>query len=370
VLWSYGLYRFDCALRTSAVLGIVGAGGVGQEIELSLKMLAYDEVAAWVLALFSLVALVDLASAAVRRRLRAAPSVFPASRRGMLGAGGLLVLAAAAMSMSLRILDLSPAALLAPGVLKKLGAFAAGLFPPDLSPALLRTLAPAAAETLAVSVLGTALAAVAGLALGAVAARRVHALSGAGAGPLRHAAGLGLAGLARAAMALGRTLPELLWALLFTFAVGLGPFAGALALAVHTAGVLGRLYAEALDEVPEGPVLALRTAGATPRTALALGVLPQALPQLAAYTLYRWEVNVRASAVLGVVGAGGLGRELYVALSLFDFRRAATLVLAILVLVVLVDVASGWLRARLTRGPRRVQSLSSPALRAAFSIEA
>jgi phosphonate transport system permease protein len=342
---------------------------VGQEIELSLRMLAYDEVAAWVLALLALVALVDLASAAVRRRLRASPSVFPASRREGARAAALAAAGVAAIAASLRVLDLSPAALVAPGVGRQLAAFARDLFPPDLSPPLLRALVPAAAQTLAMSVLGTALAAAAGLAIGAVAARRVHAIAAARTSAAARLGGWAATGLARGLLALGRTLPELLWALLFTFVVGLGPFAGALALAVHTAGVLGRLYAEALDEVPDGPLLALRAAGATPRAALVLGVMPQAWPQLAAYTLYRWEVNVRASAILGVVGAGGLGRELYVSLSLFDFQRAATLVLAILVLVILVDGASGWLRARLT-GAVPAHSLRSPALRAAASIEA
>jgi phosphonate transport system permease protein len=245
--------------------------------------------------------------------------------------------------------------------------FARRLWPPDLSAPLLRGLLPAAGETLAVSVLGTALAAAGGIVLGALAAPRLGTV-GAGRGERALAVGLRVvAVLSRALLALGRTLPELLWALLFTFAVGLGPFAGALALGVHTGGVLGRLYAEALEEVPEGPVLALRASGATPLAAAALGVLPQAWPQLVAYTLYRFEVNVRAAAVLGVVGAGGLGRDLYVALSLFQWSRASALVLALLVLVLAVDAASGWLRNRIV-APLPGQSRIMPAFRAAASI--
>ena len=160
----------------------------------------------------------------------------------------------------------------------------------------------------------------------------------------------GGARLARGAMNLGRWLPELVWALLFVLAVGLGPFAGALALGVHTGGVLGRLYAEVLEETPAGAVRALRPAGAGRLGAALFAVLPQAAPQLLAYTLYRWEVNVRASAVLGVVGAGGLGRELYVALSLFQGRRAAALILCILALGTAVDLLSRWLRGRLAGG--------------------
>lgn len=365
VLVSYTLYRFDCALRTSAVLGLVGAGGAGQQIELALKMLAYDEVAAWVIALFLLVGGVDVASGLARRGLRAAPSVFPRSRAGALGWAALGVAVAGATALSARLLDVSPSALLAPAARAGMAEFAARLWPPTLEPALLRSIVPAAAETLAIAVLGTALAAGGGLAIGALAAPRLAQVGAPRGGALRGAARSGVAALARAVLALGRTLPELLWALLFTFVVGLGPFAGALALGVHTGGVLGRLYAEALEEVPEGPVRALRAGGATPATAAALGVLPQALPQLTAYTLYRFEVNVRAAAVLGVVGAGGLGRDLWVALSLFQYGRAATLVLALLVLVLLVDAASGLVRRRLTRRGERVETAGGAPVSAA-----
>jgi phosphonate transport system permease protein len=116
--------------------------------------------------------------------------------------------------------------------------------------------------------------------------------------------------------------------------------------------VLGRLYAEALEEVPAGPAAALRAAGAGTVGLGLFAVLPQAWPQLVAYTLYRWEVNVRAAAILGVVGAGGLGQRLHVALSVFDHHRALTLVLAILALVLAVDALSAALRRRLPGAPR------------------
>jgi phosphonate transport system permease protein len=142
----------------------------------------------------------------------------------------------------------------------------------------------------------------------------------------------------------GRTLPEIVWALVFILAVGLGPFAGALALGAHTAGVLGRLYAEALEEVPREQIGAALGRGATRLQAFLHVVLPEAAPQLVAYTLYRWEVNVRASAVLGIVGAGGIGRMMYIALSLFLAHRALTLILSIVALVWAVEAASGALR--------------------------
>jgi phosphonate transport system permease protein len=160
-------------------------------------------------------------------------------------------------------------------------------------------------------------------------------------------------------MNFSRTLPELLWALAFVLAVGLGPFAGALSIGVHTAGVLGRLYVEAFEEVPAGPPSALRAAGASGAAQTLFGVLPQAFSQVVAFTLYRWEVNIRAAAVLGVVGAGGLGRILYVSLSVFDHGRTLSTLAVILALVLAGDAASTWLRGRY---------LSSPAPLAASSI--
>ena len=114
--------------------------------------------------------------------------------------------------------------------------------------------------------------------------------------------------------------------------------------------MLGRLYAEVLEEVPAAPVAALRAAGAGDAGATLFAVLPQAFPQLASYTLYRWEVNIRASAVLGVVGAGGLGELLHVSLGLFQEHRTLTLVLVVVALVTAVDLVSGALRRRLLEG--------------------
>ena len=347
VATSYVLYRFDCALRASAVLGLVGAGGVGVQLELSLKMLAYDEVAATILALLALVAAVDLLSALARARLRRGVG---SARAGLARTAAALAVAAGAVALSAVRLDLPLVDLLSAAPLRSLGAFAARSFPPDLDPAFLRRIGPAALETLAVSVLGTAIAAAFGLALAWTAARPAGTIPD-GAGPARRALRTALAWGARGTCNFLRTMPELLWALLLVLAVGLGPFAGALALGLHTAGVLGRLYGEALEEVAPEPSTALEGAGAGRAGAALFAVLPQAFPQLVAYTLYRWEVNVRASAVLGVVGAGGLGTLLQLSLGLFHVHRTLTLVLVIVALVVTVDLASGALRRRIVEGP-------------------
>lgn len=132
-------------------------------------------------------------------------------------------------------------------------------------------------------------------------------------------------------------------------AAGLGPFAGTLALALHTSGVLGRLFAESLENAPGEPARALVESGAAPALAFTYATPPLIAPQLIAYSLYRWEMNIRMATVLGFVGAGGLGQMLYYELSLLHEAQASSVIIAMLALVVLVDAASAWVRRRQMR---------------------
>jgi len=127
-------------------------------------------------------------------------------------------------------------------------------------------------------------------------------------------------------------------------AAGLGPFAGTLALALHTTGMLGRLFAEALENTPAAPAEALVSSGAPALATFLYGTLPLVAPQWLAYALYRWEMNIRMAAILGFVGAGGLGAQLYYSLSLFHEAEASTVILAMLMMAVVVDGVSAWLR--------------------------
>jgi len=144
-----------------------------------------------------------------------------------------------------------------------------------------------------------------------------------------------------------RGINELIFALIFVAAVGLGPFSGVLALSLHGAGMLGKFFAEAVEEADRGPVEALRATGASSVQVVVFGVLPQVLPSWIAATLYRLEVNLRAATVLGMVGAGGIGFELYSSLKLFQYQDTATCVLVILALVMGADYLSSRLRARI-----------------------
>lgn len=234
-------------------------------------------------------------------------------------------------------LDLQWAQFLSLDALRSMSRFVAEFFPPDTSPEFLQKVAIGAWETLAMSALGTGLAAVAGLAL-ALPASRLHE---------------GDAALARSPTRLLlnalRSIPELVWAALLLISAGLGPLAGTLALALHTAGVLGRLFAEAIENAPPGPGAALRAHGVGYGRVFLYATLPQVLPQLLSYTLYRWENNIRAAAVLGVVGAGGLGQLLAFHMGLFQMGKTATILGAMLLMVAVVDAASHDARRLMTR---------------------
>ncbi|SDU71180.1 phosphonate ABC transporter, permease protein PhnE [Pseudomonas mandelii] len=217
------------------------------------------------------------------------------------------------------------------GNLKQMAAYVQRFLSPDLSAGHLQAIGHGALETIAMSALGTLLAAVFGLLLALPAAGRFG-------WPLQSASRLVLNAL--------RAVPELVWAALMVLAAGLGPNAGTLALALHTTGVLGRLFAEALENTPPEPADAIRLEGGNAISAFCYGTLPNLLPQLLAYILYRWENNIRMASVLGFVGAGGLGQMLYVSLSLFQEAQASTVILAMLLLVIAVDSLSSWSRQR------------------------
>jgi phosphonate transport system permease protein len=146
-----------------------------------------------------------------------------------------------------------------------------------------------------------------------------------------------------------RSVPELVWAALLIISAGLGPFAGTLALAMHTTGVLGRLFAEAIENAPPGPAFALRAQGVAEGRVFLFATLPQVVPQLLSYTLYRWENNIRAAAVLGVVGAGGLGQMLAFHMGLFQMSETSSILIAMILLVAMVDLGSYFMRRALSR---------------------
>ncbi len=212
------------------------------------------------------------------------------------------------------------------------------LFRPDLSPDLLAKAAGAAWQTVAYAVAGMTVALCIGIPLGVIA-------SGALAKSRRGAAAQ--IGTARGALAFFRAIHELVWALLFVAAIGLSPMAAVLALGIPYGGILGRIYSELLQDVPQAPLEALRRSGASEWRVFLFGRLPMALPDMLSYTFYRFECGIRSAAVLGWVGLGGLGFQVQIALEDLAYARVWTFLWVLVGLVVLVDLWSSQVRRRI-----------------------
>ncbi|WND33494.1 phosphonate ABC transporter, permease protein PhnE [Streptomyces sp. BB1-1-1] len=206
-----------------------------------------------------------------------------------------------------------------------------GLFPPDFSTDLLSAVLTATLETLQISITALCLGAVMGLPLAALIAGNVGA-------PRWCVSG------ARVVAAFLRGVPELLWALLFVATVGLGPAAGVYAVALHAAGLLAKLCSEQMEAVDPAPVEAMRLTGASRTATMLLAILPQSRSGIISLLLYQWECNIRSSTVVGFVGAGGIGQALGISLSLFRYEELATLLIAVLLLILVVDRISRLLR--------------------------
>ncbi len=218
---------------------------------------------------------------------------------------------------------------------KGMAAFVAEAFPPDLDwedtlkPGLEATLV-----TLWIGLLGTTLSIPFALLLAALAANNTspHRL---------------LYQAARSVLSFFRAVPDIVFALIFVTAVGLGPFAGVLALICHNTGVMGKLWAESMEEIDAGPQEALRTAGANRIQQITNATLPMVVPQFVGLLLYRLDVNVRSSLVLGLVGAGGIGLLINQSIKSFQFDSMLTHILIVLILIIAVDQLSAWIRREL-----------------------
>src|SRR5499427_2033554 len=144
-----------------------------------------------------------------------------------------------------------------------------------------------------------------------------------------------------------RAINEIVFALLFVVAVGLGPFAGVMALAVHNTGIVAKLFSEAVEAIDPRPVEGIRATGATRLQEVIFGIVPQVMPLWSSFTLYRFETNVRSATVLGIVGAGGVGQSLYENIRAFQYAETATIVIIVVLTVMLIDVLSARIRKHL-----------------------
>lgn len=242
----------------------------------------------------------------------------------------------------LHIAQFRPAELFDARNLKVMGGFVGQFFPPNTSAEFLRLALKATIETLAMATAGIALAMLIAAPLG-LALSHSLSISRIGPGPGR---GLGevLRGVTRFVLLVLRGIPEIVWALLLVRAFGLGPAAGVLAVAVTYGGMLGKVYSEILESGDTRPARALLESGSGRLLAFFYGLLPGAAQELASYTVYRWECAVRASVIMGFVGAGGLGQLMDQSMKMLNGGEVSTILIIFLLLVLLADAISGAIR--------------------------
>jgi phosphonate transport system permease protein len=268
----------------------------------------------------------------------ALPLSDPDARRRLGGA----ILAIVLLWPLLQLAEFRPGALLDASNLKVIGGFLAGFLPPASDAEFLGLLARATLETLAIATAGITLALFIAAPL-AVVATRALSVSAIGPGPGRWR-GQSLRAACRAILTVLRAIPEIVWALMFVRVLGLGPAAGVLALAITYGGMLGKVYTEILESTDTRPARALLAAGSGRLAALAYGLVPNAAQELTSYTVYRWECAVRASVIMGFVGAGGLGQLMDQSMKMLNGGEASTILLVFLLLVLLADAISAFLR--------------------------
>jgi phosphonate transport system permease protein len=271
-----------------------------------------------------------------------APRWNPIGLLAMLLVGGLL-------AASWRIARIEPGLLLSAEGRRHMWAFLTGLFPPELSPEFLSLLIVPTIETVQISITGTVLAILLGFPLALLATDRlcfagiVYEMEGK-APTWRPMARHSIYLAARMLLNLCRSIPDVVWALMFVRVVGLGPFPGVLAIGVSYGGMLGKIYAEILESSREGPIEALHAAGAGKSALLLYGFLPQVFANMVSYSLYRWECAIRSAAILGLVGAGGLGQQIELSMRMFQYHETSTILLIVFVLVTAVDHLSTTIR--------------------------
>ncbi|MEO7056452.1 MAG: ABC transporter permease subunit [Caldimonas sp.] len=234
--------------------------------------------------------------------------------------------------------EFKPWLLFEPGHLSVMLGFVAGFFPPAHDAAFLTLLGRATLETLAIATAGIALAFLVAAPLGVLAARSL-AVARIGPGP-GLAADAAVRTVVRALLTFLRAIPEVVWALVFVRVFGLGPGAGVLALAVTYGGMLGKVYSEILESGDTRPARALLEAGSPRLVTLFYALVPGTAQELASYTVYRWECAVRASVVMGFVGAGGLGQLMDQSMKMLNGGEASTILITFLLLVIVADAMS------------------------------
>ncbi|NHC41267.1 ABC transporter permease subunit [Bacillus sp. MM2020_1] len=339
---SYTMYRFECAIRSSAIMSFIGLGGLGYQIQLSLADLKYDQVWAYVFFLIALVLLVDIWSNYVRKGLteQKRRNGFSSGWRSSLFAMLLIIGSWAFITVgdNAQLFELLSDKNIE--YVKKFFGSLIGIN--DKHPAFLDGESWVAAlkltiETLEMSIMAIGFATVAAFLTVIPAARNIA--DGSLTSSKRWYNWI-LYGIIRITYIFSRSVPELVWAMMIIFIFKPGLLPGAIALALHNFGILGKLWAEVIEDMDPRPIRNLATAGASRFQIFFYGILPTVLPRFLTYILYRWEVIMRTTIVVGFVGAGGLGMEFKLAMSYFHYTEITLLLLCYMILVVIADFAS------------------------------
>ncbi|WP_096190871.1 PhnE/PtxC family ABC transporter permease [Neobacillus soli] len=339
---SYTMYRFECSIRSSAIMSFVGLGGLGYQIQLSLADLRYNQVWTYIFFLIGLVLFVDIWSNFVRKGLTERRR-----RRGFSTGWRSTLFTILLIIGSWVYITLGENAhlfeLLSDKNIEYAKKFFGGLIGlHEKQPAFLDAGSWAAAlkltlETLEMSIMAIGFATIAAFVTVIPAARNIAN------GSLTLSKkwyNWPLYGFVRILYIFSRSVPELVWAMMIIFIFKPGLLPGAIALALHNFGILGKLWAEVIEDMDHRPIRNLASAGASKIQILFYGILPTVLPRFLTYILYRWEVIMRTTIVVGFVGAGGLGMDFKLAMSFFQYTQITLLLLCYMILVIIADFAS------------------------------
>ncbi|WP_199247790.1 ABC transporter permease [[Phormidium] sp. ETS-05] len=351
-LLSYAFYRFECSIRAAAVLGIIGAGGLGYEIFLSLQSHRYQQMWTLFWALVLLNGIVDIWSASLRHRF-GAPSrldlnfqkLSPAKPTTLTKTPSIpsqdpfiklsLIAVAVILPLSFWYIQADFSKLWAPRTGQLLANFISSVWPP--APPEWGQLFTLSAQTIAMSILAMTGAGFGGILLSFFAAN--YSLTHTKSRPSQAIKTI-IVLITRTLLLITRAIPAPVWALILLYVLFPGILPGSIALGIYNLGILGRLMAEVIENTDKRPLQALFTLGANQPQVFLYGILPHTLPRFLAYILYRWEVCTRETALVGLVGAGGLGRQLSEQLSSFDYPGLMVTLLAFIVVTFIVDFIS------------------------------
>ncbi len=337
---AYTLLRWDINMRSATVVGFVAGGGIGFFVVETIRLGAYPQYGAALWAVAVVIIIVDYISARWRDKiLRDQPRETPETGRRwptILRTTILALLGLVAFAYCWVVTKVNPAALFepAPTFLRLVGDFLSI----DLTPAILDSVIQQILVTIFQAMLATTLGAIFALPFSFLAARN---LTG------RSPATAWIYILVRSIFNVLRSIEALLYVAIFVFWVGIGPFAGMLALAVTTFALIGKLFSEAIENIDPGPIEAVTATGANIVQVVNYAILPQIVPPFVSYLIYQWDINIRMATIIGFAGGGGIGLTLYTYFGSLQYHKAGTVVAIIVIVVALMDFTSAKLREKL-----------------------